>query len=93
MLSKFQVYELLASKWQHPQTFDRCPTVDGRAGLCLNVCDMWFKGHITEQTKTEIYREIDSLPNWCEHSAFKFPLTLDGAAQRVKFCQEQMKKQ
>ena len=94
MLTKFQVYERLASKWQHPvlMGLSRCPTVDGRAGLCLNVADMWCAALITEQTKIEIYQEIDLIPGWSEHSAFKFPLTLEGAAQRTKFCQEQMER-
>lgn len=92
MLTKFQVYERLASEWSNPVLNTGVPLVRGRAGLCLNVIDMRRYVEITDKVKKEIIDEIDLLPNHAPYSLYKFPLTLKGAAQRVKFCQEQMEK-
>jgi len=64
------------------------PLTRRHSGVCMAVSDLWITRRISDGTRDRMRERLDDLPD-LKDSAYKWPHTPEGHAQRAAFCREQ----
>lgn len=90
-MTEKQAWLNLAEAWSKPDLVGdlaRVKDIRGwyRHGLCSCIHGLWFCGQITDEIRLRMYEKIETMHGGRVGHAYKWPLTVEGAAQRSIFC-------